>query len=78
MLSFREMNLKNQKIKNFWVNNLIKLDKNLNDLFSQRKDVYNYAARIHVGAETYDRLDKADKKKLRKNFKTVEENCRLG
>ena len=45
----------------------------MNELFNTRQDVYNFAAKIYVGEEKYSQLSKADKKKLRKNFKTVTE-----
>lgn len=46
-------------------------DEHLNELFNTRQDVYNFAAKLYVGEDKYEQLSKADKKKLRKNFKTV-------
>ena len=43
----------------------------MNELFNTRQDVYNFAAKLYVGEDKYEQLSKADKKKLRKNFKTV-------
>lgn len=41
------------------------------NLFETGQDVYNFAAKLYVGEEKYSQLSKADKKKLRKTFKTV-------
>jgi hypothetical protein len=50
----------------------------LNELFNTRQDVYNFAAKLYVGEDKYEQLSKADKKKLRKNFKTVTEIAASG
>lgn len=46
-------------------------DAALIEKFETRQDVYNFCAQIYLGKENWENLSKSDKKRYRKNFKTV-------